>query len=916
MINGNAIVATWRRQLAALLGNPLAYVFILAFVLATVFIMFWEEDFFNRNIADLEPLRHYILIPLVILIPALAMGSWASERELGTEEQLLSLPMTLADVLLGKWLGIATFFTVTLLFSISNVFILAYLGDPDLGLIFAQYVGWWFAGLHLISVAILASCLVSMPAIAFVIGAGLCSISAAALHYSQWLEPFQRGVIPLPSLLMTVLLVLAPLGVAGVLLSLRRWQEKHASRHMQVVISALCFVVVAFNVFVLLDRLALDIDVTEEHLSTLSDTSKNVLKGIERPVEIVAFISADMPPGKNASLSNKAREVERMIQSIDRYAGSQIQMQIERPRDVVDEIGVKATEHYGLRPKKVEDDTVSGKTMVDVFLGAVVRSGAQTQIIEHFDPGLSVEYELIRAIHAVGHDERKVIGVVETPLRVTGGYDFQARQMRREWELIRELRKQYDIRSVKLDSPLAEDIDGLLVVQASQLMEEEIHYLHDAIWEGVPTLILEDPMPYFTDADMGSSRGRVPPQQNPMQPQQQPPPLKGNIHPLVNALGLQFVDTDIVWSTYSISHEFRDMFPKEFVWSYRDVGGINEQANICTGIDGLLFPFPGALSKSVTAPAELEYTELVTAVPNNAWGRKSWGDYMQRGFMGMQFTIPERYTPSFGNPPAFAMSVQGQMKRAYDFQESAEDAEEAESAENPEEEAADDGASTGKGELSSEDIHVVFIADTDFAHDNFYMLYRDENNNFSEQGMTILRDLRNVQFVANAMDELLSSESGFMALRTRRPMSRPLTTINKVSQEQRDKRIKAVNEFREELQAFVDEQEEQKKERLQQIDARQDIDANTKQQIKAQAEVTENRRTMAAIAEKERVLNRKMKLAEVEERRVILSKRREVRWMAIGLPAVILIMLIMTVYFVRLREEQMAVPEERQRSVS
>ena len=141
MINGNAVAATCRRQLMSLFGNPLAYVFILAFVLATSLIMFHGDEFFKRNIADLEPLRTFMLIPLAVLIPALSMGAWASERELGTEEQLFSLPMTIADVLIGKWFGIAAFFSLTLLCSICNVFQLEILGDPDLGAIFALYVG-------------------------------------------------------------------------------------------------------------------------------------------------------------------------------------------------------------------------------------------------------------------------------------------------------------------------------------------------------------------------------------------------------------------------------------------------------------------------------------------------------------------------------------------------------------------------------------------------------------------------------------------------------------------------------------------------------------------------------------------------------------------------------------------------------
>ncbi len=922
MMNGNAIVATWRRQLSALLGNPLAYVFILAFVLATVFLMFGTDDFFKRNIADIEPLRKYMLYPLIVLIPALAMGAWASERELGTEEQLLSMPMSIIDVLLGKWLGIATFFTITLACSWCNVFILEYLGSPDYGLIIAQFIGWWFAGLYLISLAILASCLVSMPAIAFVIGVCFCGLGALALNASTWLDPFERGLIPLPSVLMTLLLIAAPLAVASVWLSLRRWQAKHADRYNNIIICTLGFAVVAFNALVVLDRLALDVDITEENLSTLSSSSVDVLDAVERRIEIIAFISAELPESKDAALPNKAREIERMLKSIKRYGGKDISITIERPLDVLDEKGVKASEHYGLKPKRVEDDSVSGRGTVEVFMGAVVRSGAQMQIIEHFDPGLSVEYELVRAINAVGQKQRRIVGIIDNDFKVTGGYDFQTRQMRREWALVAELRKQYDIRNVRLDSDVDEEIDALLVVQASRLKDEELQYLHDAIWNGMPALIMEDPMPYFSGAQMGSSRGRVPPQQNPMQPQQGPPDIKGNIHPLINALGVQYVDSEIIWSSYNISHEFREAFPKDFVWTFKDAGGISQASPICTGIDGMLLPFPGAFGDSLTAPKELTVTSLLTPVPevNNGqvvrWGRNRWNDFIGQSFMGMQFKLPDNYVSSFGSLPRMAVEIKGKMKRAYNFRQT-------DDAPSPaDEKDATEGADekkekkpSGKGKLSEKDIHVVLIGDTDFAHDNFYMLYRNENNSFSENEMSVFQSLRNVQFIANAIDELLG-ESGFLDLRTRRAKARPLTTLNDILQEKRSKRMQAFSDAKRKAQEEISKLNKRKDERLKEIDQRTDIDSKTKSQIKAQAEIAEEKKTMADIAKVERNVNKEFKKAQIEERREVLRARQEVRYMAVGLPAVVLILLVMAVFFVRLKEEQSAVPSDRQRSES
>ena len=101
----HAMTAIWKRQLWSLLGNPLGYVFVLAFVLIFEACSSSPADFFVRNINDLGPINDVMPWLLAVLVPSIAMGTWASERELGTEEQLLTLPLSEIDALLGKMAG-------------------------------------------------------------------------------------------------------------------------------------------------------------------------------------------------------------------------------------------------------------------------------------------------------------------------------------------------------------------------------------------------------------------------------------------------------------------------------------------------------------------------------------------------------------------------------------------------------------------------------------------------------------------------------------------------------------------------------------------------------------------------------------------------------------------------------------------
>ena len=146
----------------------------LAFVLIYGGLLFIPSDFFTRNIDDLGLIQSIMPWLLAVLIPSIAMGAWASERELGTEEQMLTLPISEIDILIGKWLAICSYFSIALTCSLSNVAVLLWLGEPDLGLVFSQYFGWWLIGLIFAAAGVAVSCWVSLPSIAFVLGTVVC----------------------------------------------------------------------------------------------------------------------------------------------------------------------------------------------------------------------------------------------------------------------------------------------------------------------------------------------------------------------------------------------------------------------------------------------------------------------------------------------------------------------------------------------------------------------------------------------------------------------------------------------------------------------------------------------------------------------------------------------------------------------
>jgi ABC-2 type transport system permease protein len=168
------VAVIFRREFASYFATPLAFVFIVIFLLLAGVFAFYLGGFYERGQADLGPFFNYHPWLYLFLIPALSMRLWAEERKSGTIELLATLPVTIWQAVLGKYLAAWCFAGVALALTFPMWITVNYLGDPDNGAIFAAYIGSFLMAGGLLAIGACLSAATRNQVIAFIFTVVIC----------------------------------------------------------------------------------------------------------------------------------------------------------------------------------------------------------------------------------------------------------------------------------------------------------------------------------------------------------------------------------------------------------------------------------------------------------------------------------------------------------------------------------------------------------------------------------------------------------------------------------------------------------------------------------------------------------------------------------------------------------------------
>ena len=593
-------------------------------------------------------------------------------------------------------------------------------------------------------------------------------------------------------------------------------------------------------------------------------------------------------------------------------------------------------------------------------MGVAFTCGLEKVVVPFFDKGLPVEYELIRSISTVAAPKRLRMGVLTTDAKLYGGFDMQSMASTQDEMIVNELKKQYELVQVDPTNPITETYDVLLAVQPSSLSPPQMENFIACVKTGQPTAIFEDPFPYFYQNVPGTDAPKqAPGGMNPFQ-QRQPPGPKGDISKLWELLGVDFTGSQVVWQDYN-PYPKATFFTKEWVFVGAGSGAqepFNEQDEISSDLQQLLFPFPGAVRGQNAST--LKFTPLV--MTSEYTGEVPADQILQRNFMGQGGLNPNlnQLEKETNEKYILAAQIKGKLKTAampmsdkeaelaepeLEAVEATADGEPAEAANTeaadaspepvadkasepegeeaaaddaPAEDADDDGTAAGDkadeptavaAEKPAEpSVNVVLVADIDCLNSAFFMV----RAHGQDEEEFVNFDFDNVTFVLNTLD-VLSGDERFVDIRKRRLKHRTLSRLTDATAAAREEADAARLQFTEKFEQAKEEEQKKFDEEIARYEKQKNVSEQERMTRILIARQEGQRRLDTRIAQLEQERDRAIKQIERNLALQVRQVQDSYKTWAVLLPPIPPLLLGLFVFFNRRAREREGVSKTRLR---
>ncbi|MHB8725772.1 MAG: Gldg family protein [Casimicrobiaceae bacterium] len=384
-----------RKEFRGFFASPAAWLFMGAFLAVTLFVFFWVETFFARNIADVRPMFQWMPILLIFLVAALTMRSWSEERRAGTLESLLTAPVRPLNLVLGKFVAALALVAVALALTLPLPVTVSFLGPLDWGPVVGGYVATLFLAAAYVAIGVYMSSRTDNPIVALILTTLVCGAFyligsdtlvdlfgyrvghvLALLGTGTRFESITRGVLDLRDLYYYVSIVGIFLALNLFTLERLRWAgnpgvARHRLWGWMLGLAAVNFA--AANLW-LAPIGWVRADITHGHIYTLSAATRQQLARLKEPLLIRGYFSARTHP----LLAPLVPQVEDLLREYAVAAGGKARVEFidpTRDRAAEDEAAAK----YGIKPVPFRTANRYQSAVVNAYFDVVVAYGDQFQ---------------------------------------------------------------------------------------------------------------------------------------------------------------------------------------------------------------------------------------------------------------------------------------------------------------------------------------------------------------------------------------------------------------------------------------------------------------------------------------------------------------------------------------------------------
>ncbi len=385
------------KELALVFSSPIAYLFLAAFLGATLFVFFWGEAFFARNISDVRPMFESLPILLIFLASALTMRMWSDERRTGTLELVVTVPANSVEFVVGKFIACWTLLLVALLLTLPLPVTVAMLGDLDWGPVFAGYVAAALLGAAYLSIGLWLSARTENQIVALILAVFGCGVFYLAgspfltelvsnqvadvlrgIGAGSRFESITRGVLDLRDLYFyaSVMAVFLALNVYAV--NAHGWaKDGNARRHgeRRLVLGLLAANVLVANVW-LASVGFLRWDMTEGNQYSISEATRSYLRQLQEPLLVRGYFSAKTHP----LLAPLVPQIQNLLTEYEVAGDGRVRLELVDPADDPERED-EANTKYGIRPVPFQIADRYQASLVNSYFDVLVQYGDEYEVL-------------------------------------------------------------------------------------------------------------------------------------------------------------------------------------------------------------------------------------------------------------------------------------------------------------------------------------------------------------------------------------------------------------------------------------------------------------------------------------------------------------------------------------------------------